>query len=61
VNRYNGVNMRKSELNRLVDDLFHKHAKREPLWIVDFLLHCVIEGDLKRSVKKAMKYYLRIS
>jgi len=54
--------MRKSELNRLVDDLFHKHAKREPvLWIVDFLLHCVIEGDLKRSVKKAMKYYLRIS
>jgi len=48
------------ELNRLVDRLLHKPAKKRPaLWLVDFALHCLIERDLKKSVRKALRYYAR--
>jgi len=52
--------MRKGDLNRLIDSILHKRARKQPaLWILDFLGHCVVERDLKKSIKKAIRFYTK--
>jgi len=48
-------------LNKLIDELVHPGARRDRrLWALDFLLHALVEKDLKKSIRKAIRYYGKV-
>ena len=45
------------ELNRLIDGLIHSKARKDPsLWVLDGLLHAIVEQNPKVSAKKFLLY-----
>lgn len=49
----------KGQINRIIDIAVHRHARRKgAYWLIDGLLHAVVEGDPERSLTKFFKYNL---
>jgi len=49
----------KGELNKLIDDLVHPHARENPaLWVLDSFCHAMVEQDPPQSVRKFIRYNL---
>ena len=52
-----GIKVTKGDLNRLIDDVFHRHfSENVGFVIVDGLLHAVVERNPEESVRKFVKY-----
>lgn len=51
--------MKESDLNRLIDTLLHPYFKDKRVVILDGIAHAVVESDLKRSIRKFVKYNLK--
>jgi hypothetical protein len=51
--------MRSGEWNKLIDAVVHPHAKKEPmLFILDGVLHGLVERNPPESVAKFVRYNL---
>ena len=49
----------RSELNRLIDSIWHPPAKLNPeLFIIDWILHAIVEQNLSESTVKFIQYNL---
>jgi len=47
----------RSEVNRLIDKMFHPHFKRYPaLILLDGVLHAAVEQDPELSFRKFIRY-----
>jgi len=52
-----GIKVTKGDLNRLIDDIFHRHfSENVGFVIVDGLLHAVVERNPEESVRKFVRY-----
>jgi len=52
-----GIKVTKGDLNRLIDDIFHRHfSENVGFIIVDGLLHAVVERNPEESVSKFVRY-----
>jgi len=52
-----GIKVTKGDLNRLIDDIFHRHfSENVGFVIVDGLLHAVVERNPDESVRKFVRY-----
>ena len=52
-----GIKVTKGDLNRLIDDIFHRHfSENVGFIIVDGLLHAVVERNPEESVRKFVRY-----
>jgi len=52
-----GIKVTKGDLNRLIDDIFHRHfSENVGFVIVDGLLHAVVERNPDESIRKFVRY-----
>jgi len=52
-----GIKVTKGDLNRLIDDIFHRHfSENVGFIIVDGLLHAIVERNPEESVRKFVRY-----
>jgi len=52
-----GIKVTKGDLNRLIDDVFHRHfSENVGFVIVDGLLHAVVERNPEESVRKFVRF-----
>ena len=52
-----GIKVTKGDLNRLIDDIFHRHfSENVGFVIVDGLLHAVVERNPEESVRKFVRF-----
>ena len=52
-----GIKVTKGDLNRLIDDIFHKRfSEKLGFVLVDGLLHAVVERNPEESVRKFVRY-----
>jgi len=52
-----GIKVTKGDLNRLIDDIFHRHfSENVGFIIVDGLLHAIVERNPEESVSKFVRY-----
>ncbi|MQY62391.1 hypothetical protein GH146_03790 [archaeon] len=52
-----GIKVTKGDLNRLIDDIFHRHfSENVGFVIVDGLLHAVVERNPEESARKFVRY-----
>ena len=52
-----GIKVTKGDLNRLIDDIFHRRfSENVGFVIVDGLLHAVVERNPEESVRKFVRY-----
>ena len=52
-----GIKVTKGDLNRLIDDVFHRHFSENVGFIfVDGLLHAIVERNPEESVSKFVRY-----
>ena len=52
-----GIKVTKGDLNKLIDDVFHRHfSENVGFVIVDGLLHAVVERNPEESVRKFVRY-----
>jgi len=60
LHRYGRVKIpAEDELNGLIDDLLHLHAKERPrLILIETLLHALMESNPRRTAKRFLTYNL---
>ena len=52
-----GIKVTKGDLNRLIDDIFHRHfSENVGFVIVDGLLHAVVERNPDESIRKFVRF-----
>ena len=52
-----GIKVTKGDLNKIIDDVFHRHFPENiGFVIVDGLLHAVVERNPDESVRKFVRY-----
>ena len=52
-----GIKVTKGDLNRLIDDVFHRHfSENVGFVIVDGLLHAVVERNPDESIRKFVRF-----
>ena len=52
-----GIKVTKGDLNRLIDDIFHRHFSENVGFIlVDGLLHAIVERNPEESARKFVRY-----
>ena len=52
-----GIKVTKGDLNRLIDDIFHRHfSENVGFVIVDGLLHAVVERNPEESIRKFVRF-----
>ena len=52
-----GIKVTKGDLNRLIDDIFHRHfSENVGFVIVDGLLHAIVERNPDESIRKFLRF-----